>query len=323
MRSARRRALLHGAPGTGLVGLQSRIVTQVCRVFGIVVAAASVVCATVAARQYGAGDRDLGTVLQRAGEGIERYFARAQSIVCLEKVTWLPLGTGPGLDGMSRQIESELSLAWEPAGTGRATRDVKTVRRVLRVNGRPPRHGDPRNCTTPEQTVMETPPLSMLLPDQRDRYRFKLAGTRHVQGRNALLVDFVEKAPASVESSLIEDKEDCISYTIDGGSRGRIWIDADSYDLLRLDRHVSGRLDIPLPRKLAQRYGHTSGLTLERSDTSIQFESVTFHDPDEVLILPVSMIETRETRGSGVPLLRTTTEYTDYRRFLTGTRIVR
>ncbi len=47
-----------------------------------------------------------------------------------------------------------------------------------------------------------------------------------------------------------------------------------------------------------------------------------FHDPDEVLILPVSMIEMRETRGSGIPRLRTTTEYTDYRRFLTDSRIV-
>lgn len=289
----------------------------------MVITAASVVSATMAARQRVEGDADLGTVLQRVGEGVERYFARAQSIVCLETVTLMPLGTGLGLDDLSRQIESELSLAWEAAGTGRAARDIKTVRRVLRVNGRPPRRRDPRNCTTPEQTETETAPLSMLLPDLRDRYRFTLAGTRRVQGREALLVDFVEKARAKVESSLVEGNDDCINYTIDGGTRGRIWIDADSYDVLRLDRHVSGMLDIPLPRKLAQRYGYATALTLERSDTTMQFESVVFHDPDEVLILPVSMIEMRETRGAGVPRLRTTTEYTDYRRFLTGSRIVR
>jgi hypothetical protein len=170
---------------------------------------------------------------------------------------------------------------------------------------------------------METAPLSMLLPDLRDQYRFKLAGTRRVQGRETLLVDFVEKAPPKVESSLVEGNEDCISDTIDGGARGRIWIDADSYDVLRLDRHVSGMLDTPLPRKMAQRYRDPTALTLERSDTTIQFESVVFHDPDEVLILPVSMIDMRETRGSGAPRLRTTTEYTSYRRFLTGSRIVR
>ena len=293
------------------------------RVIGIIITVASVVSATMAAQQPVEDDGNLSTVLQRVGERVERYFARAQSVVCLETVTWLPLGMGPGLDGLARQIESELSLEWEAAGDGRAARNVKTVRRVLKVNGRPPRRHDPRNCTTPEQTETETPPLSMLLPDQRGQFRFKLAGSRQQRGKEILLVDFVEKARPRVESSLVAGNEDCISYTIDGGSRGRIWIDAGGYEVLRLDHHVSGMLDIPLPRKVTQRYGAASALTLERSDTTIQFEPVVFHDPDEVLLLPVSMIEVRETRGAGIPHLRTTTEYTDYRRFLTGSRIVR
>ena len=296
---------------------------EVCRRFGVVIAAMSVATATIAARQGIDGDGGLGTVLQRVGEGVERYFARAQSIVCLETVTLIPLGMGLGLDGLSRRIESELALAWEASDGSGPGRDIKTVRRVLKVNGHPPRPRDPRNCTTPEQTETETAPLSMLLPEERDQYRFKLAGSRRVQGRDTLLVDFVEKARPKVESSLVEGNEDCINYTIDGGTRGRIWIDADSYDVLRLDLHVSGMLDIPLPRKMAQRVGRDHGLTLERSDTSIQFESVAFHDPDETLILPVSVSELRETRGAGVPRLRTTTEYTNYRRFLTGSRIVR
>ena len=294
--------------------------TRSWQVVGLIITVACVVSATMAA---GDDDGDLSTVLQRVGERVERYFARARSVVCLETVTWLPMGMGLGIDSLSRQIESELSLEWEAAGSGRAARDIKTVRRVLKVNGRPPRRHDPRNCTTPEQTSTETPPLSMLLPDQRDRYRFKLAGSRQLRGMETMLVDFVEKARPRVESSLVAGNEDCINYTIDGGSRGRIWIDADSYDVLRLDRHISGMLDIPLPRRVAQRSGDPIALTLERFDTSIQFEPVAFHDPEEVLLLPVSMIELHETRGAGIPRLRTTTDYTDYRRFLTGSRIVR
>ena len=163
----------------------------------------------------------------------------------------------------------------------------------------------------------------MLLPDVRERYRFKLAGIRRLKGRDAVMLDFVEKARARVASQLVAGKDDCISYTVDGGSRGRIWIDAGSYDVLRLEQHVGGMLDIPLPRELVRRSGFTGSLTLDRSDTTIDFEAVEFHDPDEVLVLPVSAIETRETRGGGVPRLRTTTEYTAYRRFLTGSRIVR
>ena len=293
------------------------------RVIGLALAAASLVTASVVARQDAGADRDLQSVLHRVGQTVERYFARAQSIVCLETVTWLPLDTGPALDTMPREIESELSLAWDAVDGDRPAREIKTVRRVLTVNGRPPRRDDPRNCTTPEQTDTETAPLSMLLPGVQEEYRFKLAGPRRERGRDTVILDFVEKARPTVTSSLVEGKEDCLSYTIDGGTRGRIWIDARSFDVLRLDQHVGGMLDIPLPRRMAQRVGHASALTLERAMTTVRFEPVEFHDPDEILVLPVSVIEMRETRGSGIRRLRTTTDYSGYRRFLTGGRIVR
>ncbi|HEX6973394.1 MAG TPA: hypothetical protein VF147_03280 [Vicinamibacterales bacterium] len=280
-----------------------------------------VVSTTVAARQK-AGEPELATVLQRVGDSVARYFARAQSLVCLESVTLIPFG-GTGLEAMSREVESELSLAWSAASERERAGDIQMLRQVLRVNGRPPRPNDPRDCTTPEQNATETAPLSMLLPESRERYRFTLAGTRRLRDKQAVLVDFVEKARAKVASTLVPGKDDCISYTVDGGSRGRLWIDIDSYDVLRLEQHVGGMIDIPLPRELARRSSSLTALTLDRADTTIDFQPVTFSDPDEVLVLPVSVVEVRETRGGGTPRLRTTTEYTDYRRFLTGTRIVR
>ena len=301
------------------VGLQFRIVTLLVRAIAFVVIAT----ATLTARQGGEGTVDLAAVLQRVGGSVERYFARAHSIVCLESVTLMPVGMEPGPDAMLREVESELSLAWDAAGGSETTGDIKMVRRVLSVNGRPPRRRDPRNCTTPEQNATETAPLSMLLPDARERYRFKLAGIKRLKGRDAVMLDFVEKARARVASHLVAGKDDCLSYTVDGGSRGRIWIDAGRYDVLRLEQHVAGMLDIPLPPELLRRRGVTSSLTLDRADTTIDFEPVEFRDPDEVLVLPVSATETRETRGVGVPRLRTTTKYTDYRRFLTSSRIVR
>jgi hypothetical protein len=279
--------------------------------------------ASIAGRQAAERGADVEAVLRRVGESVERYFARAQSLVCLESVTLMPLGAAPGTDSLSREIESELALAWDALSDGEAARDVKMLRRVLRVNGRPPRRRDPRDCTTPEQNATETAPLSMLLPAERERYRFRLAGVKKLKDRDAVVVEFVEKARARVHSSLVEGKDDCISYTIDGGSRGRIWIDPTSSDVLRMEQHVGAMLDIPLPRELVRRQGATSSLTLDRADTTIDFEPIVFRDPDEVLVLPVSVTEMRETRGAGVPRLRTTTEYTEYRRFLTGSRIVR
>jgi hypothetical protein len=303
----------------GASGLQSLVVRPLLSVVALVMAAT----AAVAGRQAAERVADVEAVLQRVGESVERYFARAQRIVCLESVTLMPLGAAPGPDSLSREIESELALAWNAAGDGEAAGDIKMLRRVLRVNGRPPRPRDPRDCTTPEQNATETAPLSMLLPAERERYRFKLAGVRKVKDRDAVVVEFIEKARARVQSSLVEGKDDCISYNVEGGSRGRIWIDPGSYDVLRLEQHVGAMLDTPLPRELVRRQGNVGSLTLDRADTTIDFEPIAFRDPDEVLVLPVSVTEMRETRGSGVPRLRTTTEYTGYRRFLTGTRIVR
>ena len=114
-----------------------------------------------------------------------------------------------------------------------------------------------------------------------------------------MLVDFAEHARPKVASSLVDGNENCISYSVDGGSRGRIWIDATSFDVLRLERRLPPMTDIPLPRKIS-RFGQ-SFWTLERSDSTIEFEPVTFTDPDEVLVLPVSMLEMRVTRGAGIP----------------------
>lgn len=266
---------------------------------------------------------DLSATLQRAGERVEYYFARAQSIVCLEVVALQPLGFGLSADGRSRTVQSELRLSWDPTAETKTPLEAKTMRQVLKVNGHPPRKNDYDNCTAPEQQDTETQPLSMLLPQQRDEYRFSVAGTGRQDGRAALMVDYRMKAKPTVEVELIEDNENCISFSIDGGMRGRIWIDAESHDVLRLDRGLIGLIDIPLPRKVARRASPDAAVwTLERFDSSIRFKPVHFTDPDETLILPVSASSLRITRRSGMPRLRTNTAYTEYRRFLTGGRIV-
>jgi hypothetical protein len=76
-----------------------------------------------------------------------------------------------------------------------------------------------------------------------------------------------------------------------------------------------------LPRK-AQRVGVSERFIMERWDSSIRFRPVKFDDPSETLVLPVSSSTLQVTRGSGTPRLRTTTQYTAYKRFITGARVV-
>jgi hypothetical protein len=162
----------------------------------------------------------------------------------------------------------------------------------------------------------------MLLPNQRVEYDFSIVGPARQDGRAALVVAYKMKAKPTVEVALVENNENCISFSIEGGMRGRIWIDAETYDVLRLDQGLGGLVDIKLPWKVARRSPDNGTWTMERMDSTIRFKPIRFSDPDETLILPVSASSLRITRRSGNPRLRTTTEYTQYRRFLTAGRVV-
>jgi hypothetical protein len=162
----------------------------------------------------------------------------------------------------------------------------------------------------------------LLLPGQRADYQFASAGHSQVDRRAAVMVDYRLLKEVSVESSMLEGRDDCITFDVEGGMRGRLWIDAETYDVLRLDQHLSGMVEIPLPREATRRASSPASWTMERWDTSIRFRSVAFKNPDETLVLPVSLSSITITRGSGTPRLRTTTEYRNYQRFLTGSRVI-
>jgi hypothetical protein len=263
---------------------------------------------------------DLAATLQRVGERVERYFARAQSLVCLETVRLRPFGFS-SQDRLGRTVESELRLSWDAADGDGGAPEAAMERQVLRINGSPPRKNDPNDCTTPEQNSTETPALAMLRPSALHEYVFTYKGMGRVDDRPAIQLDYRARAKASVTSSMVEDREDCVSFDVDGGMRGRVWVDAETYDVLRLDQGLTGWVDIPLPRTIWRRSDRRSW-TMERMDVSTRFKPVRFENPDETLVLPVSVTTMTITRGSGTPQLFTVTEYSEYRRFLTGGRIV-
>jgi hypothetical protein len=266
---------------------------------------------------------DLESTLTRAAARVEEFFTRAASLVVNEHVYVQPLSFGLSGDGPGRSIESELRLTWTPGADGDGATEAQTLRLVHKVNGRKPRTNDRNNCTTAEQHDTETQVLSMLLPSQHGDYLWKLAGRGKIDGRAAILLDFQEKETLAVtDVRVLESNDDCISYNIEGGMRGRVWVDAESYDVLRMDHHLGGQVEVELPRRLRNRAGVNPIWTVERIDTTYRFKRVRFENPEETLVLPVSSNSIRITRGAGTPRLRVNTEYKQYRRFMTGGRVI-
>ena len=63
-------------------------------------------------------------------------------------------------------------------------------------------------------------------------------------------------------------------------------------------------------------------MAIERADSSIRYRSVTFHDPEETLMLPSSITRMIVWRNTAVNRMRMTQAFSDYRRFLTDGRVV-
>jgi hypothetical protein len=276
------------------------------------VAAATVVSARGAASQSIAAEQ---TVARVSGY-VEQYYTRAQSIVTDEAVTVQRINRDLSLNGFARRLLYELRIEWDPSVDG-DTSPANVTRQLLSVNGQPPRPGDKPECMDPRSVSPE--PLAFLLPDRRHKYAFVGAGLGRVDGRDTLMVDY---RPLDPGKPTVEWTEDCVSVDAPGRWRGRLWADPESAAVVRLDEQLTGMVDLPIPPK-HQRYNGTLFLTLERADMSIRYRPVRFRDPDETLMLPAQIVSTAMWRNAGSPGSRITQSFSNYRRFVTGGRIVR
>jgi hypothetical protein len=271
--------------------------------------------ALVSAQSPGAAE-DLKAVLAQVGASVHRYYARARSIICIETVTLQPLSYNLSADtNFARKLQYELRVAWEPGEDGRAG-EASVQRQLIKVNNRAPRPKDKPGCLDPRDVSPE--PLSMLLPAGQQDYTFTLAGRGKVNGRPALLLDFRARAAGPISATW---QEDCFSLDIPGRSRGRVWIDPQTGDVLRLDERLTGMIDFTLPPAHREPGGPNS-ITIERLDSSIVYRPVTFDDPEETLLVPSTVDTVTIIRNSGTPRLRTTRSFTNYRRFVTAGRIL-
>jgi hypothetical protein len=258
----------------------------------------------------------LDDVLARVAESVARYYSRAQSVICLETIRMQSLGADLlNDDSAPRRLDYELRVAWEPARDG-DTPDASVLRHLVKVNGRAPRLKDEPGCMDPKAVSPE--PLSMFLSKAQSEYIFKMAGTAKVDGRAALMVDYKGRQPGPITATW---NKDCFSIELPGRSRGRVWMDAETGDVLRLDEHLTGMFDYTLPAD-HRRAGGPLSVTIERLDSSIRYRAVTFQDPDEVLMLPASINTVTVVRNAGVPRLRTQQVFSKYQRFITGGRVV-
>jgi len=261
-------------------------------------------------------------LLAQIGDRVAAYYKRAQSVICTEKSVVQAIGSNFAPEGFPRTVESELHVE---ADAGDLPGEAKVVRQVRKVNGRAPREKDSKEragCTDPNP--LSTEPLSFLLPAHRSEYVFAAAGTGKEKNRDTLVIDFAS-ANRKSRLELSEDpkvREGCFNWSGDVAVKGRVWVDAANYDVLRVDQRFMSVVDVRVPDRLQRRYNFSNTVVVERSDVTIRYRKVAFSDPDETMLLPESIDMLMLIHG-GLESTRRNQTFSDYRRFLTGGRVVK
>ena len=279
------------------------------------------VAAALATPATAATTPPLDELLARVGERIAEFYERAQHMICIERSTVQPIDRGMSPQGFARIVESELRVE---AAADDVDGAAAFVREVRKVNGRAPRdkdRDDRAGCTDPTPLSLE--PLTLLLPAHRADYEFRFAGLGKDRNRAVFLIDFKSiDSRSSVE--LIEDPAghaDCFDWSGHVASRGRVWVDATSYDVVRMERGLRAMLDVRVPERIQRKHRLENSIVIEREDTTIRYRTVAFTAPDETLLLPESIESLIIARG-GLQSTRRIQAYSDYRRFLGDARII-
>jgi hypothetical protein len=137
------------------------------------------------------------------------------------------------------------------------------------------------------------------------------------------MIDFSSVERRS-KPELIEDPgghDDCFDWSGHIASRGRIWVDAENYDVVRVERGLLGPVDVRVPALIERRYHLPSWVVIVREDVTIRYKPVAFSDPDEVLLLPESIDSLSVIRG-GLASTRRNQRFSEYKRFITGGRVL-
>jgi hypothetical protein len=277
----------------------------------------SVVGSTPHAAEQSTSSEPLDETLRNVGRRIQNWYTRAQTVVSTETVLIQPLRADMTPDAFPRRLAFELRVEWDPERLGSfALPGASVLREVLSINGRAPQRDSDPGCMDPKPVSPE--PLAILLPERLSESEFAPAGTTRVNGRPAVMIDFRGVAARDPEIAWVNE---CVTVSLPGRLRGRVWVDAMTYDVLRVDDRLMSRFELDVPRELVRR-GFASSMVIERAESSIRYAPIQFEDPRESMMLPVSIETLTVIGGSATRRVRITQRLSNHRRFLTEGRIV-
>ena len=280
-----------------------------------------------ASRQGDEKAERLARVLKNLGESVGRYQAGLFSIAFKETVREERLKRDLKTpDGKAKEYVFESIALRQPVRDGAADLYAKNVRQLKAEDGKPAKLGQPyvqkrHKCgggLGPAASYAD--PLTFLLPKYQPRYEFTDEGGTELDGRAVLIVRVVPRGQGGPK---VETKGDCFWASVP--LEGRVWVDAESGDVLQLEWRMVEPYEFESPRVMkvgSLRFGPKRRMRYERMETLTRFRRVEFKDPAGTLLLPVSFESLYVIEGASRPRVRTTQTFTDYQRFVSDVKVV-
>ncbi|MFN2482073.1 MAG: hypothetical protein ABR554_11495 [Pyrinomonadaceae bacterium] len=281
------------------------------------------------------GADGLKELLARVGERVAKYQERLFSVTFTETVRQQELRADGQPKGKPREFVYETTVVRRGGAKDAETGAPVMTRRLKSVDGKPAkpekqptspsRDDEARSkCGDIEPPRSYGDPLSFLLPPYSNRFVFAYEGESELEGRKVKVVSFAE-TPADAPPELTDDGR-CFRLSRGLRYRGRVLIDPKTYDVLEvrweLAEKFAGRTSTRVVRRGALfKPAFSRELAWEKSEMTIRFQPVTFRDPEQTLLLPVSYEWVRVLKGARQRFFRTRQTNANYKRFRTSAEI--
>ena len=269
---------------------------------------------TLPAAGQSKGEAASPELLARVGRYVEGYFSGARTIVSRETVRVQPLDANlQPAPGEWRQLVYEVRVEWDPARPGAPS----VTRQELSSGGRVAnlRRTD-SECFDLQPASEE--PLAMLLPALQRDYTFTSGGAP--RGRRPVAI--IEFRQTASTPPTVTWTGNCAAIAFNGATRGRAWVHAGTGAVERIDEWIERPFPFSPPPSLQPRRDQRPQ-TIDRLETSIRYEPVTFRNPDETVMLPRSVRTLQVVHNGAVPRMLTLHSFDRHRRFVTAGRIVK
>ncbi|HEV2862015.1 MAG TPA: hypothetical protein VGX48_13485 [Pyrinomonadaceae bacterium] len=279
-----------------------------------------VLCACGAARGQesapttGGGDERLALILKRAGESVERYHGGMFSVRFTETLWQEELKEDLKTPKKSRQFVYDSRIMREELSEVEGDYVAVTTRRLVSLDGKPSKK-------TAESKVTSVYSLDIMLPRYQKLYDISLEGEETLAGRRAFRLALLRPGEGEPRVEWEGTRFRVVAPTVT-----RVWVDAENYDVMQIES------DLVAPFEFESRgvfragplgsFGPTRRLRYAREYSLVRFRRVRFKDPEQTLLLPESAEWLKVIEGASHPRTRQRIAFSDYRRFVSGVKIV-